>query len=61
MIVLAFTPEEFSTLTLALQVYSNHLKESGDVLKADRLSALHAERVKVAERMLDAVITARAR
>lgn len=60
MIVLAFTPEEFSTLTLALQVYSQHCKESSDRLKAGYLAELYRERREVAERMLDVVITARA-
>lgn len=60
MIVLAFKPEEFSTLTLALQVYSQHCRESTDRLKAGYLAELYRERRELAERMLDAVITARA-
>ena len=60
MIVLAFRPEEFSALTLALQVYSQHCRESSESLGSGYLAELYRERREVAERMLDAVITARA-
>lgn len=66
MIVLAFTPEEFSALTLALQVYLTHCEELKDRYKAadgmppSAMFGVYERRAEVVARMQDAVIKARA-
>lgn len=66
MIVLAFSAEEFSALTLALQVYLNHCEELKGLYKAaDGVSPnvmfeIYERRVEVVARMQDTVLKARA-
>lgn len=66
MIVLAFSAEEFSALTLALQVYLNHCEElkgryrSADGVSPSVMFEIYERRVEVVARMQDTVLKARA-
>jgi len=66
MIVLAFTPEEFSTLTLALQVYLNHCQAFRQSYKgasdgaASALAEIYERREAIVAQMQETVLKARA-